>query len=166
MYKKITLLIVAIFISFGVFAQAGISLTVTSNNSSPAPWSFTEVTFRLTNNGTSPFYNVSVDFNLDNNLRLKGGDEFSTGTGTVEAFWTNFPKWNLPTLAGGHTAEITLNVFVLGSSASSPVYGQVSAATGTDGNSTPGNGLCCTANEDDEAVFNLNGSNPGGNYFR
>lgn len=37
------------------------------------------------------------------------------------------------------------------------LYGQVLNANEEDGDSTPGNGSCCTANEDDEAVLALGG---------
>ncbi len=162
MFKKIALLLAFAVASTLSYGQNELVLSAVSSNSQPAPWSFTTVTFTLQNESFATYSNVTVDFNINNNLRLKGGDEFTASTGTLQDFWTNFPTWNIGNIGPSEEATITLNLFVLGSSAPSHVYGQVETAIGDPLFSTPGNGTCCTSNERDEAVFNLNGSNPLG----
>lgn len=140
-------------------AEAGLSLTAIGTPANVDAYAYATTTFTLTNHENFPFDNISVDFNIDPGVILQGGNEYTASQGTLASSWTNTPNWEVGSLAAGETASITLNLFTL-SDGSIPVYGQVQTATGNDSNSTPGNGLCCTANEDDEAVFTFNGTSP------
>ncbi len=136
---------------------ADLELTATSTATSIPAWSNATVKFTLTNNGTSTASNINVGLNIGADATPRGGNEFTASQGTLASFWTRTPTWQVGSLAPGQSATIDLNLFTL-SANEIPVYGQVSSVTGSDPDSTPGNGACCTANEDDEAVFVINGS--------
>ena len=139
--------------------EKGLSLSAVGNPENPGAWTNATATFTLKNNENYAFSNIQIEFVADDDLAVKGGDEYDASAGTVQDFWTQMPTWSLASLAAGETATIELNYFTK-STNSLPVYGQIAAATGTDPNSTPGNGTCCTPNEDDEAVVNFNGAGP------
>ena len=68
-------------------------------------------------------------------------------------------NWDVGTLAPGATASLDLTLFTLTTDART-AFAQVINMTQFDADSTPGNGACCTANEDDEAAYTINGSGP------
>ena len=144
----------------GTSMGGDLNLTATGTPATIAAWQFGSSTFTLTNEGTQAVSGVEVSFDLDASAKLKGGDEYTASQGTLESFWTQTPIWQIGNLAAGQSETITLNIFTL-SGDEMPIYGQVSAASGNDPDSSPNNGTAPNPNEDDEAVFTFNGSNTG-----
>lgn len=136
-----------------------LELAATGTPSNVTAWANATSTFTLTNTGNLITSGIEVDFTLDAGSILRGGNEFDASQGTLQSFWTATPVWQVGSLAPGQSATIDLNLFTRTADAIT-VYGQVTEANENDPDSTPDNGTCCTANEDDEAAFTFNGSNP------
>ena len=133
-----------------------LSLSVDPVN--PAAFTFFSQTVTLTNTGPMTATNVWVDLPAPAGTVYQGGNEFEASQGNFR-FWGP-QDWEVGELAAGETATLTINYYLLSNDAIT-FYGQVANATETDGDSTPGNGTCCTAQEDDEASITINlGSSP------
>ena len=63
--------------------------------------------------------------------------------------------WRVEALSPGESAELTITYYKLSANAIQH-YAQVKTSTGDDPDSTPGNGQCCIAVEDDEASISTN----------
>ncbi|HFA49705.1 MAG TPA: PKD domain-containing protein [Bacteroidetes bacterium] len=129
-----------------------LAMSVTSNPNFLTVFNNISFTFTITNSGTSTASNVRVFLPKPATVVWVGGNEFSVSQGTYDHFGSKV--WFLGNLAAGANATITVNWYVL---ASDPLmaWAEVSAADQTDVDSTPGNGTCCTANEDDEAALTV-----------
>ena len=68
-------------------------------------------------------------------------------------------NWAVGPLAPGASEQLELTLYVLSTEART-AFAQVINMTQFDVDSTPGNGACCVANEDDEAAYTINGSGP------
>lgn len=124
-----------------------LSLTVTSPATAPIYSSY-PVAVKVTNSGTVAATGVKVACIKPNGVVYTGGNEYTATQGSFGVF-TN-QEWTVGTLAPGASATLTLNYFLLQSTLPT-VYSQVTAANGTDPDSTPNNGTPPTPNEDDEA---------------
>ncbi len=123
-------------------------------------WGSGTVEFLLRNTGSESIYDIEVDFNFSDDVRLVGGDEYESYQNTpVRNSWTSNPTWEAGVIANGGVKFVRFNVYSI---TNDPmyIYGQVASATGGDTNSTPGNGTPPTPNEDDEARANINGGTP------
>lgn len=115
----------------------------------------TEVTFVITatNAGAREANDVIIEFPLPLMLSIVAS---TTTQGTYSSWDAN---WVLGTLAAGQSETLEVTVFNLSDDVRT-AFTQVINMRQTDPDSSPGNGVCCTANEDDEAVFTINGSAP------
>ncbi len=68
-------------------------------------------------------------------------------------------NWNIPALAAGGTATLTLTLFTM-QTGLPPVYAQVSGATPGDVDSQPNNGISPVVAEDDEALVDVTSTQP------
>ena len=129
-----------------------LSLTLSTSNNNPAQWSNFTMTATLANNGPGAATNVKVSFQKPDGVVFQGGNEFTSSQGSYAL--NGNQVWTVGTLAANETATLSLNFFVL---TANPITGfaQVTAATETDADSTPNNGSCCIANEDDEAALTV-----------
>ena len=120
----------------------------------------TEVTFTVTlrNAGRRRATNVITEFPLARDLSYVSA---AWSAGDYSAWTAN---WVVDTLAPGAVETLDVTVFNLSDSART-AFAQVINAREFDADSTPGNGACCVANEDDEAVFTINGSGPPPQQF-
>ena len=134
-----------------------LKLTATGAPANIAAWQFGNSTFTITNEGSQAVSGIEIAFDLHPSAKLKGGDEYDASQGTLERFWTQTPTWEVGRLTPGQTETIQLNIFTL-AGGMMPIYGQVSAASGNDPDSSPNNGTAPNPREDDEAVFTFNGS--------
>lgn len=118
---------------------------------------YTKVLFqaKLSNVGTVNAENVSVSF------RIPDGFVHSSNAATIGEYSLFSEEWNVGTLKAGVTAVLDLTLFALGTD-DVTAYAQVSACQQTDIDSTPGNGSCCVADEDDEAVITVSSNFSGG----
>ncbi len=106
------------------------------------------VSYTATNNGTVGSSDVQVSIPVPDGVVLSGGDEFEATKGTLGIYFDDI--WRIGSLSPGETVEIDINYYKL-SSGNISHYAQVSFSAEEDPDSTPNNGTCCTANEDDEA---------------
>lgn len=141
--------------------SAGVDLELTMGANPATVTQFGDMAFTatLTNVGTAAATGVKVYFPKPSGVVFVGGNEYTVSKGTYSSSGSRV--WTVGSVAAGATETITVNWFVL---ENSPLtgYAQVSASNETDFDSTPGNGTCCTAVEDDEAAFTapLPGSGP------
>ncbi len=113
---------------------------------------YNDIAFSVTvkNSGTAAATGVRVHFPKPGAVVFVGGNEYAASQGTYNVF--SDLEWVVGTLAPGGSATLTVNWFVL---QSGPLTGwaEVSFCDQADVDSSPGNGICCGALEDDEAAF-------------
>ncbi len=133
----------------------GIDLELNWSTTNTNPSIYTETAFKLQlqNTGTLPANNVVVKFPAVDDLAYVS---HSAAQGSFNN-WTGL--WEVGNVAAGQSIDLDIRLFTLSSGVIS-VYAQVETQLGNDIDSTPGNGLCCTANEDDEAVLSINDGAP------
>ncbi len=118
-------------------------------------------TVTLSNAGPNTAYEVQVQAGLPEDFA------FTSSEVTMGEYNGFFQRWDVDSLASGATATLELTVFPLINDRTVNNFFQVLASNQTDPNSTPGNGVCCMANEDDEANVTImpimmgNNSNTG-----
>ena len=143
----------------GGSAGVDLELSMSANPTTVTQWGGIGFTATLTNVGTAAATGVKVKFPKPTGVVFVGGNEYIVSKGTYSASGNLI--WTVGTIAAGATETITVNWFVL---QNSPLtgYAQVSVCNEADFDSTPDNGTCCTAAEDDEAAFTatLPGSGP------
>lgn len=138
-------------VNFEIEAVGGndidLELTMVSSPSDPVQWSNFTVTATLTNTGSSDATGVALKFPKPDELVFQGGSPFNASQGFFDAFGSF--EWSVGTVPAGASATLEMNFFLL---SDSPffIYGQVTNANGNDVDSSPNNGTCCAATEDDE----------------
>ncbi|MFK8057433.1 MAG: T9SS type A sorting domain-containing protein [Saprospiraceae bacterium] len=115
----------------------------------------TDVVFLITatNTGLREGNDIRVEFPLPQMLSFVSSVE-SQG---VYSSWD--ANWDIGTLGAGESATLEVTLFNLSDDIRT-AFTQVINMRQTDPDSSPGNGVCCVANEDDEAVFTINGTAP------
>lgn len=114
---------------------------------------YTKVLFqaRLTNTGAVNAENVVVSFPIPADFTHSGN------AATRGEYSLYHEEWEVGTLKAGSTEVLDLTLFALGNDEVT-AYSQVIAASPDDIDSTPNNGSCCVAEEDDEAVATIAGN--------
>ena len=136
-------------------ANDKIDLELSMSASVPEPdrFSRSRITLTLTNNSSITATNVVSYFRFSpgNYVVAGNGAVTITGGGT---FSTTSGSWEIPSLSGGETATVSFELFTL--SDEFLPCAEVVFADQEDIDSTPGNGQCPNAVEDDEAnLFNI-----------
>ena len=106
------------------------------------------VSYTASNNGTKASSDVQVSIPVPDGVVLSGGDEFEATKGSLGIYFDDV--WRIGSLSPGETVEIDINYYKL-STGNISHYAQVSFSAEDDPDSTPNNGICCNAIEDDEA---------------
>jgi uncharacterized repeat protein (TIGR01451 family) len=120
-------------------------LPITISPSEITIYNYNTFTFVLKNQGTQSAASVVVEVPFPSSYAFDASTNASVGT-----YDSYTKKWTIGTLAANGTATLNLVLYALQDTSSVGMYAQVFSMTGTDADSTPGNGSCCTANEDDE----------------
>ena len=133
----------------------------------PKRWSYFSPTLTVENNGSDLAENIAIQVPRPSDVIYSGGNEYVASQGGIKVYSSEI--WRVGDLAPGESATLQLNYFRMDSDPF-PVYAQVQSVDQIDDDSTPNNGNCCVANEDDEAVLQVevapptfvrrNGSNP------
>jgi len=115
----------------------------------------TEVTFLITatNTGLREGNDIRIEFPLPQMLSIVSSTQSQGSYSSWDA------NWDVGTLESGESATLEVTVFNLSDDVRT-AFTQVINMRQTDPDSSPGNGVCCTANEDDEAVVTINGAAP------
>ena len=111
------------------------------------------ISYTASNNGTTASNDVQVSIPVPDGVVLSGGDEFDATKGTLGIYFDDV--WRIGSLSPGETVEIDVNYYKL-STGNISHYAQVSFSAEDDPDSTPNNGICCNAIEDDEASLTAN----------
>jgi|GEM_PF-5850142 len=135
--------------------EIDLELSFTSPDASVNAFSNFDGTITITNNSNTTATGVVVDIDKNGNVLQQNSVATSQG---AYSYWPT-DVWNVGTLAPGQSATFDASFYALQNNPQ--IYAQVSAANETDVDSTPGNGACCSAGEDDEAVIEY--GNGGGN---
>ena len=130
-----------------------LELTMSASPATITQWGNIGFTATLTNAGSVAANGVKVHFPKPASVVFVGGNEVTVSKGSYGLFTDQV--WTVGTMAAGATETITVNWFIL-QNAPLTGYGQVTAATPADDDSTPNNGTSPTPNEDDEAAFTAN----------
>ena len=149
----------------GTGGDIDLSLSMSATNNNPPIYSSVEVTLTISNDGSQTATGIVVEFSKPSGTVYTGGNEWSATQGSFNPFGNE--QWAVGDVPDNGTASITVSYFLLTGNTLTP-YADVAAANETDGDSTPGNGTCCTPNEDDEAAITLNNftGGGGGNSFK
>ena len=146
-------------VSTGGGGDIDLSLSMYANPTNPAIYSPGEVAVTVSNNGPQTATGVAISFPKPTGVVYTGGNEYTASQGSFNPNTNEI--WTVGSIPSGGSATITVNYFLLTANALTP-FAEVSAANETDGDSTPGNGSCCTPSEDDEATVTLNSFGGGG----
>jgi uncharacterized repeat protein (TIGR01451 family) len=119
-----------------------LGLTKVVDNATPNVGDVITFTLSLSNTGTGPATGVVVQDLLPSGYTL--------GVATPSQGTFLAPDWTVGTVAAGQTVTMTITATVLPTGAYTN-FAQVFTATGVDVNSTPGNDVGNTPNENDEA---------------
>lgn len=126
-----------------------LELSIDTNDGNIGQWESGSFRLSVSNLGTSDATGVEVAFILDSEEVVPvGGSMIRVTAGNYNAF-TGI--WKDLEIAAGTRA--TLDIQLFSKVPNLTLYAQVTAATEEDVDSTPGNGTCCIADEDDEASF-------------
>ena len=130
-----------------------LELSIKASENSFSAWQVLSMTLTLQNTGNEAATDIVVDFPQPAGTVFQGGNEYTASQGIYHPYSPQ--QWIVGDLAAGAMATITFNLFTLQDSDPLNGYAQVLSLNETDSDSSPGNGSCCTANEDDEAVITL-----------
>jgi len=132
-----------------------LELKLSADSGNPSIYTNSQFTLTISNTGSQAASGITVDFPKPDRVVYTGNDEFVTTQGDFNPYGDQV--WTVGTLAAGETAIISVSYFTLTADPFT-AYAQVLTLNEPDLDSTPGNGSCCTAVEDDEAAFTTGGS--------
>ncbi len=146
-----TMALLLVMTTFFSVSANEIDLELTTTFTDPSttdPIDHRNLTFHLSNKGTSTATGVVVDIDFSNlhyfnnyyTLVLAHKGTYASGTG----------YWSIPTLNAGESATLHLNWILGAEHTAAQVFGQVISADQTDIDSTPNNNTTGIATEDDE----------------
>jgi len=133
--------------------DADLELSIVGASATVPRNSETSFLITATNTGQREGNDIRIEFPMPQMLSFVS----HTASQGVYSSWD--ADWDVGTLEGGESATLEVTVFNLSDDVRT-AFTQVINMRQTDPDSDPGNGVCCTANEDDEAVFTFNGSAP------
>ncbi|MEL6926150.1 MAG: T9SS type A sorting domain-containing protein, partial [Bacteroidota bacterium] len=129
--------------------QVDISLDVTVDNNTYTQFEEVAYTLTITNAGPRDASGVTVS------AALPEGMVFTSAAATKGGYDLFNEVWNVGTLAAGETATLDLVLFTLVAGQDLTFFTQVVTATPMDKDSTPGNDMDQTPDEDDEAAVTI-----------
>jgi len=115
------------------------------------------ITYIIKNQGTLISSNIEVSIPQVAGAVYSGGNEFVATQGDFGIYFDDV--WRVGSMSPGEEAELTIKYYKL-SPGQNLHYGQVSASSGSDPDSTPGNGVFGIVNEDDEVSIRTNNLQP------
>lgn len=151
--KKFNLLLFAFFLLFSshsAFAGIDLQLNLTADKTEYNIYQKITYTLTASNTGSETATGVKIS------IPIPETTVFSNSNASLGSYNLFFKEWTINNLNTNSTATLELTIFTL--SQDNPIiqFVQVIAANQTDSDSTPNNGVCCSANEDDEADLTIN----------
>ncbi len=140
----------------GTGGDADLSLSLAVDNANYNIFENVTYTLTATNEGSATANNIVISFPLPNGLVYT---DHSTTNGDYQN-WSG--DWMIDAIAAGQSATLELILYTLVENEEITNYAQVTSMANGDADSTPGNGTCCTANEDDEVAITISGNGSGG----
>ena len=133
-----------------------LELSLSAQNPNVQIYQSTQFTLTVNNTGAESATNIQIAIPLIAGQAVQvGGSNVILSSGSFSGFFGQI--WSIPSIGVGQSETLSIEVYFL---APPSLFAQVIAADQTDVDSTPGNGTCCTAAEDDEAVFPTSISQP------
>ncbi len=139
---------------------ADLEMVMTASDSHPQIWTTTTMTLVIQNTGNEAASDVRVEFKKPNGVVYSGEEIYESSQGTF-SFWSD-EVWHVGTIAAGGSATLDVHYFMLTEDPQT-AYAQVVTMSGFDVDSTPGNGMSMSVQEDDEALVELNKYSSCGN---
>lgn len=130
-------------------ADVDLSLKLDVDDNTLVAYQHRNYTLTLINDGTATAHEIEVDFSLPEGL-VFSGKELTQGT---YSDWSG--KWRVGELGANSTAVLKLDLYTLTDEGPIISYAQVVKMAETDADSSPANGVCCEANEDDEVAISI-----------
>lgn len=153
-----------IFMNMNINAQSDLSLRIKST--SEVTLGVNTFVLTVENKGPQEASNTIIELPMleENKFIIAGNYDASVGSATTSIITgTTLLKsvWSIPNLESGGSATLNLDLLVTLMD-DLKIFAQVASTDNIDLDSTPGNGACCNANEDDEVVFPNATGNGGG----
>ncbi|MEL6865734.1 MAG: Ig-like domain-containing protein [Bacteroidota bacterium] len=126
-----------------------LELSLSVDNSQLTIYQNRTYTLTIQNTGDEVATGIKIDFPTPEDMAYVSQSE----TNGNYANWTG--EWTLARLEAGASETLELTLFTLRGTGGISSFAQVSQADQEDIDSSPVNGSCCTANEDDEAVVTI-----------
>lgn len=134
-------------VPFEATSLVDVELSIASSRPDIAQYESGTFTFTLTNTGVMEATDVAVELDLQDKVIQVGGSEAIVSAGDyTDGSWENI------TIPAQGSVTLTLELFSFVPLLE--IYAEVTEMGQDDDDSMPGNGVCCTPVEDDEAVFN------------
>lgn len=129
--------------------DSDLELSITTDTETYGLYENVVYTLTLANNGPDAAANIDVSAGVPTGMVHTSS---SATTGSYDLF---FETWTVPFLETGESATLTLALFTLTSDVPITNFVQIMAADQADPDSTPGNDMDGTADEDDEASVTI-----------
>jgi len=133
----------------GGSGSADLELSISTDASSYNQYTFVTYTLNLVNNGPDATSDIIVDVPKPNGLA------YTSDNSTIGVYNLFFEEWTIANLAVGETAQLTLVLFTLTDNGSIDLFTEVRTSFQPDPDSTPGNDVGQTPDEDDEALATI-----------
>ncbi len=129
-----------------------LELRLRVNQSDMRPFKPIHCRFTVYNNSDVDAENVQFKLNLQSNYLVQIGH--TTAAVSQGAYQDFVGDWNVGTVTARDSANLWVDLFYADTEQTA-IYAQITSAMQRDMDSTPSNGACCTAWEDDEIAFPL-----------
>ena len=136
-------------IDCGGLMGADLELSMTSSQTEFGVFEHVFYTLTLTNVGPEATTGVTVD------AVVPTGMAFSGAVASKGIYSNYFGMWTVGDLASGESASLELDLFTTAADAPITFFAEVESSDESDPDSTPGNDVGQTADEDDEAVITI-----------
>ncbi len=128
---------------------ADLSLTISTDSDVYSIYTYVPYTITVTNNGPATATGISIAAGLPDGM-VYANDQ--TTSGTYNLF---FEQWDVPVLDPGQSETLTLTLFTLIDNAPITNFVQILTSSKADPDSTPGNDIDQSPDEDDEAAITI-----------
>ena len=138
--------------AYETIVPTDLELAITSSKPNISVFQKAIYTFEVKNTGENAATNVVISQDMaSGRLVMVGG---STPVSSAGTYNPTTRTWTIDVLAPGASATLAIELFNLTDNFN--LFAQVESLDQDDVDAIPGNGACCEANEDDEAVFTPN----------
>ncbi len=132
---------------------ADLALSVEAADNSVGIYDYVELTYTVTNEGSSNVTGITAAIRRTTSSVLAGDFPADASQGIVNNGFSENASWDVGSLNAGQSATLTVTYFTL--SASTSFCGEITAMSESDTDSSPNNATCENPQEDDEVYIEI-----------